>query len=47
MSSLIRFLVFVSVVVSMVYGGFYTLSVFFEPEQKEINTPLRGVKVRK
>ena len=47
MPSLIRLLVFVSVVASMVYGGFYTLSVYFEPEQKEISTPLRGVKVRK
>ena len=47
MPSLIRFLVFVSVISGMVYGGFYALSVYFEPEQKEITTPLRGVKVRK
>jgi len=47
MPSLIRFLVFVGVVAGVVYGGFYVLSVYFEPEQKEITTPLRGVKVRK
>ena len=46
MPSLIRFLVFVGVVAGMVYGGFYALSVYFEPEPKEITTPLRGVKVR-
>ena len=47
MPSLIRFLVFASVVTGLVYGGFYILAEYFEPETKEITNPVRGVKVRK
>ncbi len=46
MPSLIRFLVFIGVVAGLVYGGAYVLSTYFEPQPKQITTPLRGVKVR-
>jgi hypothetical protein len=46
MPSLFRFLIITGVLASIVYGGLYALSVYFEPEQREVSTPVHGVKVR-
>ena len=46
MPSLIRFLAIVGVLVGIVYASFYTLAVFFEPEQKEITKPIYGIQLQ-
>ena len=47
MPSLIRFIVISGVIAGAVYGGFYALAVFFEPEPKEIAKPLYGIEIQK
>jgi hypothetical protein len=47
MPSLFRFL-FVTIVLAIVaYGGLYAIAIYFEPEPREVTTPVPGVKVRK
>ena len=47
MPSLFRFLIVVGVLGAVVFGGLYAMAVFLEPEQKEMSTPVPGVKVRR
>jgi hypothetical protein len=47
MPSLFRFLAITIVLAIMAYGGLYALAIYFEPEPKEVTTPVLGVKVRK
>lgn len=47
MPSLFRFLMIVGSVVGVVYGGLFALATYFEPAQKEVATPVYGVKVRR
>jgi len=47
MPSLIRFVLISSFVVGVVYGGFYALAVYFEPEPREIAKPLYGIEIQK
>jgi len=47
MPSLFRFLLVVVSVVGVGYAGLYALATYFEPAQKEVATPLYGVKVRR
>jgi hypothetical protein len=47
MPSLFRFLVIVCVLSAVVYGGIYTLAVYFEPEPREVSKPLPSVKIRR
>jgi predicted secreted protein len=47
MPSLVRFLLITAVLATIIYGGLYALAVFFEPEPREVSTPVPGVKVRK
>ena len=46
MPSLFRFLMITGVVAGIIYGGLYALAVYFEPEPREVSTPVPGVKVR-
>ncbi len=46
MPSLFRFLMVTGVLALIIYGGLYSLAVYFEPEQREVSTPVYGVKVR-
>ena len=46
MPSLFRFLIVTGVIAGIVYGGLYTLAVYFEPVPQEVSTPVPGVKVR-
>jgi hypothetical protein len=47
MPSLFRFLVIVCVLSAVVYGGIYTLAVYFEPDPREVSKPLPSVKIRR
>ena len=47
MPSLIRFIVVLGVLAGIAAGTLYTLAVYFEPEPKEISTPLRNLKLQK
>ena len=47
MPSLFRFLVIVCVLSAVVYGGIYTLAVYFEPAPREVSKPLPSVKIRR
>jgi len=47
MPSLIRFIVISGVIASVVYGSFYALAVFLEPEPREIAKPLYGIEIQK
>ena len=47
MPSLFRFLVVAGVLGAAVFGGLYAAQLFFEPEPKEMSTPVPGVKVRR
>jgi hypothetical protein len=47
MPSLFRFLLVTATIAVIVYGGLYALAVYFEPEPREVSTPVPGVKVRK
>lgn len=46
MPSLFRFLMVTGILAVIVYGGLYALAVYFEPEPREVSTPVPGVKVR-
>ncbi len=46
MPSLFRFLMVTGVLALIVYGGLFALAVYFEPESREVSTPVHGVKVR-
>jgi hypothetical protein len=47
MPSLFRFLVIACVLSAVAYGGLYALAVYFEPEPKEVTTPLPALKIRR
>ena len=46
MPSLFRFLFIVGSLFCIGYASLYVLAVYFEPEQKEVRTPLPVVKIR-
>ncbi|MEL6746896.1 MAG: hypothetical protein AAGF32_03955 [Pseudomonadota bacterium] len=46
MPSLFRFLFVISLLVGLVYGSFYVLATFFEPEQKQVVKPVTGVQIK-
>ena len=46
MPSLFRFLMITGAIAGIIYGGLYALAVYFEPEPREVSTPVPGVKVR-
>jgi hypothetical protein len=47
MPSLVRFLIVTGILGAVVFGGLYMAGVFLEPEQREMSTPVPGVKVRR
>ena len=47
MPTLFRFLIAVGVITTVVYGGLFVMSDFFEPTQKEVVKPVQGVKIKK
>jgi hypothetical protein len=47
MPSLFRFLTITGVLGAIVLGGLYIAGVLLEPGQREMSTPLPGVKVRR
>lgn len=47
MPSLFKFVMVVASIVGITYGGLYALATYAQPDQKEVATPLYGVKVRR
>ncbi len=47
MPSLIRLIVVLGVLAGIAGGTLYTLAVYFEPEPKEISTPIRNLELKK
>lgn len=47
MPSLFRFLLVAGVLGAIVFGGLFVIGAFLEPEQKEMSTPVPGIKVRR
>ena len=47
MPSLFRFLIVAGFLGAVVFGGLYVMAIFLEPEQREMSTPVPGVKVRR
>jgi hypothetical protein len=47
MPTLFRFLIVAGVLVAVVFGGLYVAQLVLEPEQKEMSTPVPGVKARR
>jgi hypothetical protein len=47
MPSLFRFLIIAGVLGAVVFGGLYVIGIFLEPEQREMSTPVPGVKIRR
>lgn len=47
MPSLFRFLIVAAVLAAVFFGGLYLLSIFLEPDQREMSTSVPGVKVRR
>lgn len=47
MPSLVRFLAIAGILGAIVFGGLYAIGIFLEPEQREMSTPVPGVKVRR
>lgn len=47
MPSLFKFLMVVAAIGGLGYGGLYALATMYEPPQKEVATPVYGVKVRR
>jgi hypothetical protein len=47
MPSLFRFLTITGILGAIVLGGLYIAGVFLEPGQREMSTPVPGVKVRR
>jgi hypothetical protein len=47
MPSLFRFLIVAGVLGAIAFGGLYVMAIFLEPEQREMSTPVPGVKVRR
>ena len=47
MPTLFRFLIVAGVLGAAVFGGLYAAQLLLEPEQKEMSTPVPGVKVRR
>ncbi len=47
MPSLLRFLIVAGVLGAVVFGGLYVVAIILEPEQREMSTPVPGVKVRR
>lgn len=46
MPTLFRFLMITGIVAGVAYGGLWALAVYFEPEPREVSTPVPGIKVR-
>jgi len=47
MPSLFRFLIVAVVLAAVFFGGLYVMSIFLEPDQREMSTSVPGVKVRR
>ncbi|MBX9591339.1 MAG: hypothetical protein K2X43_18785 [Hyphomonadaceae bacterium] len=47
MPSLFRFLIVAGILGAMVFGGLYVIAIVLEPEQRDMSTPVPGVKVRR
>jgi hypothetical protein len=47
MPSLFRFLIVAGILGAVVFGGLYIAAIFLEPAQREMSTPVPGVKVRR
>ena len=47
MPSLFRFLIVAGILGAIVFGGLYIAPILLEPEQREMSTPVPGVKVRR
>jgi uncharacterized membrane protein (UPF0136 family) len=47
MPSLFRFLALVGIVCGTVYGALFAMATYLEPPQKEMSTPVPGLKVRR
>jgi hypothetical protein len=47
MPSLFRFLLVAGVLAAIVFGGLYVAGIVLEPQQREMSTPVPGVKVRR
>lgn len=47
MPSLFRFLIVTGILGAAIFGGLYVAAVFLEPGQREMSTPVPGVKVRR
>lgn len=47
MPSLIRFLVVLSVLGGIVFGGLYVLAEYFEPDTKEISKSVRDIELKR
>ncbi len=47
MPSLLRFLFVLAVLGGIVSGTLYVLATYFEPEPKEISTPVRNLKLKR
>jgi hypothetical protein len=47
MPSLFRFLVVAGLLGAVVFGGLYIAALLLEPEQREMSTPVHGVKIRR
>lgn len=47
MPSLFRFLFFVAMLGSLLFGGLYVLATKYEPEQQIMSKPVTGVKIRR
>jgi hypothetical protein len=47
MPSLFRFVIVALVLAAVFFGGLYVMSIFLEPDQREMSTSVPGVKVRR
>ena len=47
MPTLFRFLITVGVLSAVVFGGLYVAQLVLEPEQKDMSTPVPGIKARR
>jgi hypothetical protein len=47
MPSLFRFLIVAGILGALVFGGLYAAGILLEPEQREMSTPVPGIKIRR
>ena len=47
MPSLFRFLIVVGMLGALVFGSLFAVGVVLEPEQREMSTPVPGIKIRR